>query len=225
MTALSTFWRPSRRSPLLLDAAAIRDWTGQQNWPAGRRVAVHADPWELGIRQVRRAIAEAGAEPRLPNPLDQLDRLSRAADGRHERASLTLAEDGEFLGFATLGRRLRGERERIAYELDLMYLWVVPRRRGEGLGAALAAAVGVTAHEDYRALAEGTRRPLAVATLLFADFVTPRGASVGRRTVRALTEGGLGFVAEAACVDVTLRLAPPRLVEEAAAVALGGGGS
>jgi GNAT superfamily N-acetyltransferase len=220
--ALSTYWRAARRPPLLLDEAAIRDWTGRDRWPTGRRVAVHADPWSLGIRQIRRALAERGGEPRLPHPLDQLERLTRLADGSHERASLTLADGDEFLGFATLARRLLAEPahatpDRAAYELDLMYLWVVPERRGEGLGSALAAAVGVTAREDYRALARGAAGPLAVATLLFADFLTPRGAAVGRRVVRALTEGGLGFVADHAGIDMTLRLAPPRLVEEAAA--------
>jgi GNAT superfamily N-acetyltransferase len=215
--ALSTFWRAARRPPLLLDAAAIHDWTGRDRWPAGRQVAVHADPWSLGIRQVRRVLAEQGGEPRLPHPLDQLERLTRLPDGSHERASLTLAEGDEFLGFATLARRLLAESDRVAYELDLMYLWIVPERRGEGLGSALAAAVGVTAREDYRAVARGAAGPLAVSTLLFADFLTPRGEAVGRRVVRALTEGGLGFVGDHAGVDMTLRLAPPRLVEEAAA--------
>jgi hypothetical protein len=216
--ALSSFWRPARRPRLVLDAASVRDWTGRERWPADRRVAVHADPWSLGIRRVRRAIGEGGArEPGLPDALGQLDRLTRAADGRHELASLTFAEGADFLGFATLGRRLLVERERVAYELDLMYLWVTPARRGEGLGAALAAAVGITAREDYRALAHAAQRPLPVSTRLFADFLSARGAAVGRRVMRALTEAGLRFVSETSGVDVTLRLAPPRLVDEAAA--------
>jgi GNAT superfamily N-acetyltransferase len=183
-----------------------------------RRVDIFADPWCFGIRRARRVIVDAGVrEPGLPNALEQIDRLDRAADGAHERMSVSLAAEGEFLGFATLGRRLRAEPDRVLYELDLMYLWVRPPHRGQGLGAAFAAAVGITALEDYRALARGARSVLPVSTLLFADFLSERGAAAGRKVVRALTEAGLAFVSETSRADVTLRLAPPRLVEDVAA--------
>jgi GNAT superfamily N-acetyltransferase len=177
------FWHASRRAELRLTGATVRTWTGHETWPTGRAVVIHADPWRLGIRKVRQAIAAAGSpDAGLPNPLDQLDRLARAADGSHERASLTLADDRRaFLGFATLGRRVLPRRDRIDYELDLMFLWVHPAARGQGLGAALAAAIGMTSLADYRAMAVRTAAPLPVATLLFADFLTPSGAATGRR--------------------------------------------
>jgi GNAT superfamily N-acetyltransferase len=225
---LSTIWHARRRSGFLLDGGRVRAWTGHESWPEGRRVAVHADPWQFGIRQVRREITAArlaAGESGRPNPLDQLDRLTRLDDGQFESTTLTLAEadggDGQrFLGFAALARRLRRavggilrQHERTVYEIDLMFLWVQPECRRQGLGAALASMVGITALEDYRSIAGGRERNLLpVSTLLFADFLTAGGAAVGRLTMHALVEAGLAFVTETAGADMTLRLKPPRLV-------------
>jgi len=228
---LSTIWHARRRSGFLLDGGRVRALTGHDSWPDGRRVAVHADPWQFGIRHVRREIAAArlaSGESGRPDPLDQLDRLTRLDGGQFESTTLTLGETGSagrgdrFLGFATLARRLRRaaaaagtprRHERTVYEIDLMFLWVQPECRRQGLGAALASAIGITALEDYRSIAGGRDGgTLPVSTLLFADFLTAGGAAVGRLTMHALVEAGLAFVAETAGADVTLRLKPPRLV-------------
>jgi GNAT superfamily N-acetyltransferase len=217
----------------MLDGGRVRAWTGHDSWPEGRQVAVHADPWQFGIRHVRREIAAArlaSGETGRPDPLDQLDRLTRLDGGQFEGTTLTLAEAGvgdgsrdRFLGFATVARRLGRaaetprRHERTVYEIDLMFLWVQPEYRRQGLGAALASAIGITALEDYRSIAgsRGRKTLLPVSTLLFADFLTAGGAAVGRLTMHALVEAGLAFVAETTGADVTLRLKPPRLVTAA----------